>query len=362
MTPSQQPNVRTPMNSWPAWLQWIGLIALSGVLAFVLQWAHFPAALLVGPMLAGILAGVNGLRVRPPAWSVKGAQAVVACLIAGSISPSFIPAFLSIWHITLAVVVATLAASSILGWLISRWKILPGTTGVWGSAPGAATAMVLMAGAFGADERLVAFMQYLRVIVVTAATALIARVWIGASGGSVPAPEFFAPVDLPAFALTMVVAVSGGLLGRLFRLPTPFFLGPMLLGVALEFAGLLKIELPELLLALSYAAVGWFIGLKFTAETLRTVRQSILRVLISIFVLVAFCAGLAGLLVRYAGVDPLTAYLATSPGGMDSIAIIAAASSTVDISFIMVVQMLRFLIVLLCGPALARAVARRISD
>ena len=41
--------------------------------------------------------------------------------------------------------------------------MLPGTTAVWGSSPGAATAMVLMAEAFGADARLVAFMQYLRV-------------------------------------------------------------------------------------------------------------------------------------------------------------------------------------------------------
>ena len=40
------------------------------------------------------------------------------------------------------------------------------------------------------------------------------------------------------------------------------------------------------------------------------------------------------LAVAFAGVDPMTAYLATSPGGADSIAIIAA-SSNVDISFVL---------------------------
>ena len=45
-----------------------------------------------------------------------------------------------------------------------------------------------------------------------------------------------------------------------------------------------------------------------------------------------------------AGVDPLTAYLATSPGGSDSIAIIAA-STNVDVSFVMAMQTVRMLAV-----------------
>jgi uncharacterized membrane protein AbrB (regulator of aidB expression) len=53
----------------------------------------------------------------------------------------------------------------------------------------------------------------------------------------------------------------------------------------------------------------------------------------------------------------LTAYLATSPGGADSVAIIAA-SSNVDLPFVMAMQTARFMLVMLVGPALARAVAR----
>jgi uncharacterized membrane protein AbrB (regulator of aidB expression) len=54
---------------------------------------------------------------------------------------------------------------------------------------------------------------------------------------------------------------------------------------------------------------------------------------------------------------PLTAYLATSPGGADSVAIIAA-STHVDVPFVMAMQMARFMLVLIVGPALARSVAR----
>ena len=76
--------------------------------------------------------------------------------------------------------------------------------------------------------------------------------------------------------------------------------------------------------------------------------------------MIGVCGLLAVLLVYAAGIDPLTAYLATSPGGMDAVAIIAA-SSNVDIAFVMAMQSLRFLIVLVTGPPLARFIAKRIG-
>jgi membrane AbrB-like protein len=78
----------------------------------------------------------------------------------------------------------------------------------------------------------------------------------------------------------------------------------------------------------------------------------------SILVLMAVCGGLAVLLVVVAGIDPLTAYLATSPGGADSAAIIAMASN-VDVAFVMAMQTTRLVLVLLIGPSLAGFIARR---
>jgi uncharacterized protein len=57
------------------------------------------------------------------------------------------------------------------------------------------------------------------------------------------------------------------------------------------------------------------------------------------------------------GTDPLTAYLATSPGGAYSVAIIAA-SSKVDLPFVMTMQIGRAIVAILIGPALARFLVR----
>jgi membrane AbrB-like protein len=80
----------------------------------------------------------------------------------------------------------------------------------------------------------------------------------------------------------------------------------------------------------------------------------------AIVIMIGVCGALAFFLVQAAGIDPLTAYLATSPGGMDSVAIIGA-SSNVDLSFVMALQGARFLIVLVAGPPLARFIAQRIT-
>ncbi len=361
MDQTSPPPVRERLARMAAPLQWAFLLTLSAGLVAALEAAALPAALLIGPMLAGIAAGTNGTTVRVPAKAFAGSQAVIGCLIASSIEPAIFATVADEWPLFLAVVVSTIAASSLLGWLISYLRILPGTTAVWGSAPGAATPMVLMAGAFGADQRLVAFMQYLRVLLVSVAAALVAGLWVDTSGVEAPAQAWFPPIEPAAMATTLFVAAVGATAGKLLRLPSPYFLGTMILGLLLHLGLGAQFQLPEWLLGLSYALIGWTIGLNFTRPILRSAARALPQVVASILTLIAFCGSLGWLMSRLVGVDPLTAYLATSPGGMDSIAIIAAATDNVDISFVMALQMMRFLIVLLLGPSLARLVAGRVK-
>jgi membrane AbrB-like protein len=307
-------------------------------------------------MVGGVLFGVNGSAVRVPRGPYLAAQAIVGCLIASAISSEIIQAFLREWPLFLGSVLIVIAASAALGWLMSAWGVLPGTTAIWGSSPGAATAMMLMAEAYGADVQLVAFMQYLRVVFVAVAASLVARFWVNVSGAAPTASPWFPPIDWLSFAETLAIAGLGGSLGRALHIPAGALLLPLALGAALHVSDLAHIELPPWLLAISYALLGWNIGLGFNRPILQHAARALPQITLSIVTLIAFCCGLAFVLTRALGVDPLTAYLATSPGGMDSVAIIAA-SSKVDISFVMALQTARFVIVLLIGPRLARLVA-----
>src|SRR5262249_30893184 len=144
--------------------------------------------------------------------------------------------------------------------------------------------------------------------------------------------------------------------GAWLRIPGGPLLLPMVAGALVEGTGIAHITLPPWLLALSYALLGWSVGLGFTRAILVHARRALPQVLLATFVLISVCGFLAFLLVRVAGVDPLTPSLAPSPGGMDTVAIIAA-SSAVDVSFVMALQPVRFVIVLFGGPPLARFIA-----
>lgn len=346
------------LERWHVGVQWPALLVLSLLFAGALELADMPAALLLGPMFAAVIAGTNGASIRVPRLAFTGSQAVVGCLVASSISPDILTTFADEWPLFGGIVVATLAASSFLGWFISRFNTLPGTTAVWGSAPGGSTAMVLMAEAFGADARLVAFMQYLRVIMVSIAAALIARLWVDTSGVEQPATVWFPAIDWPAFGSMLAIAAAGSLLGRLLRLPSPYFLGAVILASTLHLGFGVPLQLPQWLLAISYMLIGWTVGLNFTSKILRHAVRALPQIIGSILALMAFCGGLAMLISYELGIDPLTAYLATSPGGLDSIAIIAAASDSVDLSFVMALQSARLILVLAFGPSLARLVSR----
>ena len=341
-------------------MHWLALAAASIAGAWLLQRLHVSAALLLGPIFGAIVFAARETPVRVPAPAFVLAQAIVGCMIARTIPTTLLGEIGRSWPLFAVAVSSVVILSALLGWAMARWRLLPGTTAVWGSFPGAATAMVLMGEAFGADVRLVALMQYLRVLLVGVAATTVTRLWgpVHAAGGASLIPPHGA-LHPAAFAETLALAAGGAWLATRWRIPAGALLLPMFAGVVLNDTGLLAIELPWWLLAACYALVGWSIGLRFTPAILRHAAHLLPRVLAGICTLIVLCGGLAWALAHFAHVDPLTAYLATSPGGADTVAIIAS-SSPVDVPFVMAMQSARFIVVAFCGPAIARFVARRV--
>ena len=166
--------------------------------------------------------------------------------------------------------------------------MLPGTTAVWGSSAGAATAMVLMSDAFGGDMRLVAVMQYLRVACVGLVASLVARAWSAGRRGAAGLDRSGFRLSRPAaFLATLALGVGGAIVGVKSKIPgrraacadvhrRPALREP-----------LITITLPPWLLAICYALVGWSIGLRFTRETVLYAWKQLPIILASIFTLIA---------------------------------------------------------------------------
>ena len=342
-----QPTERAALTlrTAPTVLKWGVLLAVSLAFIVPLELIRLPAALLLGAMAAAILVAVFEGELAVPHWPYVIAQGLIGCLVARSIGPAILTTMVRQWPVFLAGVCSVLIVSTSLGALLARWRVLPGTTAVWGSAPGAATVMVLMSEGFGGDPRLVLV------------ASLVARLWVGPGAAVRAAVDWFPAVAAGPLGETMALAVVGAIIGAKSRIPAGALLVPLLVGITFSCTHLITITLPPWLMAGCYALVGWSIGLRFTREIVLYAARVFPKIAASTITLLTLCGALAWLLHLIVGTDPLTAYLATSPGGADSVAIIAA-SSQVDLPFVMAMQMARFMLVLLVGPSLARNVAR----
>ncbi len=341
-------------------IRWMALLLLSILLSVLLNLGHFPAAVLLGCMFAAILMSTRGAALMIPRPFFALAQGVVGCLMARSLQPDVLNSMGQNWPIFIGVSLAVFSASVVLGWFFMRRGIFPGSTAVWGLAPGAAAAMVVMAEAYGADVRLVAFMQYLRVALVTTIAAVIAH-FCASTGVLEPstAPQWIV-FDAANLAITLAVAIGVSMAAYRLAIPAGSMILPLILATVLQYFDLLVIDLPLLLLTAAYAVIGWSIGLRFNAAILRHAWHSLPQVLMAISTLIILSGVIAVGLWCLADYDLFTAYLASSPGGADSVAVIAA-TTTVDAGFVMSMQLSRFLFVLIFGPIVSKFVATRMK-
>ncbi len=346
-------------------LPWIRLLPGAALFAGLFEVLGMPAGLLLGPLLAAVLFASRGGALRLPSWLAMAAQAMIGLMIARSLTlPALTRVAQAPWMF-LGTTIAIVVAATCLGAIAARMRVLPGTAAIWGLMPGAATAMVLMARDEDADWQLVAVMAYLRVMLVAGIASILALSFSAHSGGSAvgggaPGGAWFPDLQPRRLCETVVIALIGVWGARRLGVPAAPLLGPMFLGALATGAGLAQPQLPGWLLGGAYLFTGMRIGLGFTPPVIATARKAAPALLAAVGSLIAFCGGCGFLIAHVFDVDPLTAYLATSPGGADFAAVIATTTD-VDVSFVMSMQVTRLLAVIVVGPWLARMVARYVG-
>jgi uncharacterized protein len=135
-------------------------------------------------------------------------------------------------------------------------------------------------------------------------------------------------------------------------------LGPLLLGIILGAFGMEHGTWPPGVLPAANALIGMSVGLRFDREVIRQVGRLLPIVLGLTLLLMAECALLGLVLMRITGLDLLSAYLATTPGGIDAV-MIAALDTGANIAVILPIQVLRVLVIMLAGPFLIRWLRRK---
>lgn len=345
------------LHTLPPLAQWLGLILLAGACGQLLKFCKVPAALFLGPMLVAILFGVSGASIRVHKQAFRLGQGFVGMLVAHAMTLSVLTTVAQSWHVMLFATVLTVTLSALVGLGLVRFAGIEGSTAAWGTAPGAASAMVAMSEEYGANSRVVATMQYVRVVCVVMIGALISRLLgVESSAAEVHSSALaLQGSDVLNIILSVAAIVMGVVLST--RVPAGALLVPLLIGGALQLSGLLQITLPHWLLAFAYGAIGCYIGLRFDRATIRYVWRHLPAMICGSLSLIFLCALSAWLIAKLMGKDFLSVYLATSPGGLDAMAIIAVDTHS-DVGFVLAMQTLRLLGVIATGGFFARQIIR----
>jgi membrane AbrB-like protein len=149
-------------------------------------------------------------------------------------------------------------------------------------------------------------------------------------------------------ALIAMNIIGGGYLGVRSRFPGGFGATPA------------RVWLPEVATETSFAVFGWYIGLQFDLQAVRTMDRFTPELIGFVLVMTAVSAVLGLILARVIGVDLMTGCLATTPGGINAVTVTSMSAGT-NTTLVVLVQTVRLLATLLLGPPLVGWWTRRMS-
>lgn len=344
----------------PALLLW----AIVGLVTFfagsLVEAVGMPAPHLITGLVAGLVLALTGLVRRTgavlPRLVYLAAQAVAGVLLGTYFSLSALTqtgwALIPLVLVTLA----TLAISVAAGLFLARVTDLDEPTASLGMIAGGSAGIVAAATDLHADARLVAVLQYVRLIVVVLSAPLLVRFVLAPHGtyAAIGAKEIEATASISGYVLTIGIAAIGAVVGTRLRIPAGALIVPLVLTALGGGLGLWNdLQPPETVREPAFIVIGLAVGLGFDLTVLRRAAHAAPAALATILAIVAICGALAAVVAATTPVSLLDAYLATTPGGINAVLVTAFAAGA-NTSLVFGLQGLRLFLMVLAAPILVR--------
>jgi len=332
-------------------------IALAG--GAILTFLDLPAAWLSGAVIAVGVAAVAGLDTRVPDPVVTGVMILLGASLGAGATPETVRQAaewpLSLVFLVLTVFVVQIAAQAFFR-RVAGWDR---ETSFYAAVPGVLSLVLMLASTSRANMPRVVVAQSLRVFLLIVLTPSFINL-IGS--GQARAVAIVLPVaGFRDILVTLVAAIAGGILFRLFRVPAAPLFGALAASIAVHAAGFASGVFPWPLLLVGFVGIGAIAGSRFAGTDLVTLRDTALASLGGFVVAVGISALCAWLVATLLGRTFGEVMLAYAPGSLDVMTTLAFALG-LDTAFVAAHQFVRFLIVGFSLPLWARWMANAPPD
>lgn len=264
----------------------------------------------------------------------------------------------------IATAIATVGLSIGFGVLLSRVQYgnISRRTGVLSTLPGGASLMPALAAELEVNYQYVVLNQYLRLLVVSMSLPIIAALLVHPQHGTAP-PAQGSPNPVIDIALCLIIVYLGGWAGRRLHLPAPQVFGPLALTIVVSIVlpNGFTVHPPHIFSVLAFLAIGWMCGGGLSKDSLREFSKQLPVTICFVILILGCCALIAIPVATVLDVTYFEAYLATSPGALETV--LALANEGGAGAVVVVFQIVRLLIVLVCAANLPFILRKlRIND
>ncbi|HUR90030.1 MAG TPA: AbrB family transcriptional regulator [Ramlibacter sp.] len=314
-------------STLPARIALTLLLAVAG--AWVCVQLHTPIPWTIGPLVATGVASVVGFPTRSFVPLRNAGQWLIATALGLYFTPQVTALVARLWW-AIALAIAWALA---LGWLFGAWlhrrhaceiggdEAQQRATSYFAGSIGGASEMTLLAERAGGRTEMVAAAHSLRLLIVTL-TVPFALTFSGMHGldPTLPGARF---VQWPGLATLLALTLAGSFLMTRTGRANPWFMGALLVSMAIAMLGIELSALPQWMTNLAQLFIGISLGVRFSAGFVHTAPRWLASVAVGTVAMIVLCAAVAAGFAWACDLHWATLVLGTSPGGIAEMAITA---------------------------------------
>ena len=307
------------LNAWrPTFLA----LAIGAVGAVIATYIGLPAPALTGPSISVTIAGLFGLKLSVQNFVRDISFLVIGLSMGTSVTPEVYESAKQ-WPFSLMAVVAGVTSAFFVSqWALKRFYAYDAKSAVLASSPGHLSFVIGLGMDSGADIRMVAIVQSIRVLTLTLIVPMLV-VWSGLAGSDIVVPTKF--MSLFWVAMCLAAAALVGLGFKRLKIPAAFVLAGMIISLASHLTGLVEGHMPQWLTWPALMMLGSMIGTRFSGVSMAELKSAIGAGFAITLVGIAAAIGFAVLLAQFVDLPVAQLVVAFAPGGVEAMAAMAFA-------------------------------------